>query len=84
VFQSLAAPTAHGRGTFLTGVEASYVFVKPLGLGHVDSIKLSANVTNLTGIRGWSTAVVTSNSGGYQAYPIAPRMAFVTLSAKLD
>jgi hypothetical protein len=71
-------------GTFLTGVEASYVFVKPLGLGHVDSIQLSANVTNLTGIRGWSTAVVTSNSGGYQAYPIAPRMAFVTLSAKLD
>jgi hypothetical protein len=51
---------------------------------HVDSIKLSANVTNLTGIRGWSTAVVTSNSGGYQAYPIAPRMAFVTSSAKLD
>jgi len=71
-------------GTFLTGVAASYLFVKPLGLGHVDSIKLSANVTNLTGIRGWSTAVVTSNSGGYQAYPIAPRMAFVTLSAKLD
>ena len=41
-------------------------------------------VTNLTGVHGWSTAVVTSNSGGYQAYPIAPRMAFVTLSAKLD
>ena len=75
---------ARSGATFLTGVEASYVFVKPLGLGHVDSIKLSANVTNLTGIPGWSTAVVTSNSGGYQAYPIAPRMAFVTSSAKLD
>jgi iron complex outermembrane receptor protein len=71
-------------GTFLTGLEASYVFERPLGLGHVDSIKLSANVTNLTGIRGVSTAVVTSNSGGYQAYPIAPRMGFLTVSAKLD
>jgi iron complex outermembrane receptor protein len=71
-------------GTFLTGLEASYLFAKPLGLGHVDSIKLSANVTNLTGIRGWSTVTVTSNSGGYQAYPLAPRMVFVTVSAKLD
>jgi hypothetical protein len=25
--------------------------------------------------------VVTSTSGGYQAYPIAPRMGFVTLQA---
>jgi hypothetical protein len=71
-------------GTFLTGLEASYLFEKPLGLGHVDSIKLSANVTNLTGIRGVSTAVVTSNLGGYQAYPIAPRMFFLTVSAKLE
>jgi iron complex outermembrane receptor protein len=71
-------------GTFLTGLEASYLFEKPLGLGHVDSIKLSANVANLTGIRGVSTAVVTSNSGGYQAYPIAPRMFFLTVSAKLE
>jgi iron complex outermembrane recepter protein len=71
-------------GTFLTGLEASYLVDRPLGLGHVDSIKLSANVTNLTGIRGVSTAVVTSNSGGYQAYPIAPRMFFLTVSAKLE
>jgi iron complex outermembrane receptor protein len=71
-------------GTFLTGLEASYVFDRPLGNRFVQDIKLSANVTNLTGIRGVSTAVVTSNSGGYQAYPIAPRMFFVTVSAKLE
>jgi hypothetical protein len=28
-----------------------------------------------------STAVVTGNSGGFQAFPIPPRMAFVTLDA---
>ena len=43
--------------------------------------KISANVTNIGGIKGVSTAVVTANSGNYQAYPIAPRMAFVTLAA---
>jgi iron complex outermembrane receptor protein len=71
-------------GTFLTGLEASYVFDRPLGNSLLQDIKVSANVTNLTGIRGVSTAVVTSNSGGYQAYPIAPRMFFVTVSAKLE
>ena len=71
-------------GTFLTGLEASYVFDRPFGAGVVQNIKLSANVTNLGGIRGVSTAVVTSNSGGYQAYPIAPRMGFLTLSAQFD
>jgi len=79
-----AAVLVNVGGTFLTGLEASYLFEKPLSFGHVDSIKLSANVTNLTGIRGVTTAVVTSNSLGYQAYPIAPRMFFVTVSAKLD
>jgi hypothetical protein len=71
-------------GTFLTGLEASYVFDRPFGAGVVQNIKLSANVTNLGGIHGVSTAVVTSNSGGYQAYPIAPRMGFLTLSAQFD
>jgi hypothetical protein len=71
-------------GTFLTGLEASYIFDRPLGNGFLQDIKVSANVTNLTGVRGVSTAVVTSNSGGYQAYPIAPRMFFVTVSAKLE
>jgi iron complex outermembrane receptor protein len=67
-------------GTFLTGLEASYDFNQPVGW--LKDIRLSANVTNLGGIRGVSTAVVTSNTGGYQAYPVAPRMGFLTLAAK--
>ena len=69
-------------GTFLTGLEASYSFDRPFGGDVLKNIKVSANITNLGGIRGVSTAVVTSNTGGYQAYPIAPRMAFLTVSAK--
>lgn len=69
-------------GTFLTGLEASYIFDRPFGGDLLKDIKVSANITNLGGIRGVSTAVVTSNTGGYQAYPIAPRMAFLTVSAK--
>jgi hypothetical protein len=69
-------------GTFLTGLEASYLFDRPFGGDVLKNIKVSANVTNLGGIRGVSTAVVTSNTGGYQAYPVAPRMAFLTVSAK--
>jgi iron complex outermembrane receptor protein len=71
-------------GTFLTGLEASYVIDRPFGAGVVKDIKVSANVTNLGGIRGVSTAVVTSNSGGYQAYPIAPRMGFITIAAQFE
>ena len=71
-------------GTFLTGLETSYVFDKPFGAGFIEDIRLSANVTNLGGIHGVSTAVVTSNSGGYQAYPIAPRMGFLTVSARFN
>jgi iron complex outermembrane recepter protein len=68
-------------GTFLTGLEASYSFGDG-GIAWMKDFKVSANVTNLAGIRGVSSAVVTSNSGGYQAYPIAPRMFFLTLGAK--
>jgi iron complex outermembrane recepter protein len=71
-------------GTFLTGLEASYLIERPFGTGVVKNIKVSANVTNLGGIRGVSTAVVTSNSGGYQAYPIAPRMGFITIAAQFE
>jgi OOP family OmpA-OmpF porin len=48
----------------------------------VEEFKLSGNITNLTGVKGVSTAVVTGASGGYQGFPIAPRMFFVTLAAK--
>ena len=66
--------------TFVMGLEASYKFQVPAN-AYVRTTKLSLNVTNLADTKGVSTAVVTSASGGYQAYPIAPRMWFVTLQA---
>ncbi len=68
--------------TFLLGLEGSYTFDTPFGDGLLQEFKLSGNITNLTDIKGVSTAVVTSNSGGYQAFPLPPRMFFVTLAAK--
>ena len=50
---------------------------------YLQRLKISANVTNLADISGVSTIVVTGSSGGYQAYPIAPRMFFVTVAAGL-
>jgi outer membrane receptor protein involved in Fe transport len=67
-------------GTFLAGLEASYNF-DMIG-SYLKSARLSVNVTNLGNTKGISTAVVTGNSGGYQGYPIAPTMGFVTLAAK--
>lgn len=64
----------------LWGLEASYNFDLP-AQGRLKAAKVSLNVTNLTDEKGVSTANVTSNSGGYGAFPIAPRMAFVTVSA---
>ena len=64
--------------TYLVGLEASYRiddFVAP----YLRSAKISANITNLTDKKGVSTVVITSASGGYQGYPIPPRMVFVTL-----
>jgi outer membrane receptor protein involved in Fe transport len=66
--------------TFLLGLEASYRFDLPQ-TGWVKGAKISVNVINLTDAKGVSTLVVTSTSGGYQAYPIAPTMGFVTLEA---
>jgi hypothetical protein len=68
--------------TFVLGLEGSYTFDGPSLPGFMREFKLSANVTNLADIKGVSTAVPTSNSGGYQAYPLPPRMIFVTLGAK--
>lgn len=68
------------KSTFMVGLEASYRFdVSPISWAK--GVKLSANITNLGDIKGVSTAVVTGNSGGYQAFPIPPRMFFVTLDA---
>jgi outer membrane receptor protein involved in Fe transport len=66
--------------SFVLGAEASYEFPVP-GHGWLHGAKLSANITNLTNTKGISTIVVTSTSGGYQSYPLAPVMGFVTLEA---
>ncbi len=66
--------------TFVLGLEASYRFHIE-ALSWLKTSKISANVTNLTNTKGVSTAVVTSNSGGYQAYPLPPIMGFLTLQA---
>jgi len=68
------------KSTFMLALQASYRFTLPEG-GRLKAATVSVNVTNLNDIKGVSTAVVTGNSGGYQAFPIAPRMAFVTLDA---
>jgi hypothetical protein len=68
------------KSNYLVGLEASYTFDLPQG-HMLKGARISANVTNLGDIKGVSTAVVTSNSGGYQAFPIPPRQAFVTLDA---
>ena len=73
-FNDLSVP-----GTFLVGLEASYRIEAPPSW--MKSAKISANLTNLGNTKGVSTAVVTGNSGGYQGYPIAPTMGFVTLQA---
>ena len=68
------------KSTFMLALQASYRFTLPDG-GRLKAAKVSVNVTNLNDIKGVSTAVVTGNSGGYQGFPIPPRMAFVTLDA---
>ncbi|RAK51559.1 TonB-dependent receptor [Phenylobacterium deserti] len=65
--------------TFTVDLQASYRF--ELSDGPVKNLRLSVNVTNLTDETGVSTAAVTGNSGGYAAFPLAPRMGFITLEA---
>ena len=75
------------KSTFTLGFEASW---KLPALPMTKSAKLSLNVTNLTDEKGVSTIApgsvnVTATGGlttGYATYPLAPRMAFVTLQAK--
>ena len=68
--------------TFVMGLEASYNF--EMGdQEFLHKLKLSGVVTNLADTKGVSTAVVTGASGGYQAFPLSPRMFFLTVSAGL-
>jgi iron complex outermembrane receptor protein len=68
------------KSTFLVGLEASYRFDVG-GSSWMKAARISANITNLFDRKGISTANVTGNSGGYAAFPLAPRMGFVTLAA---
>jgi len=68
------------KSMFLVDLEASYTFEVPAD-GVLKGARATINVTNLFDKKGVSTAVVTGNSGGYNAFPQAPRMGFVTLSA---
>ncbi len=69
------------KSTFQLGLEASYSLPAP-PVPYVKAARISLNVINLNNDRGVSTAVVTGASGGYQAFPLTPREAFVTLQAK--
>jgi hypothetical protein len=64
----------------MLGLEASYKIASDPG-ALLKTWRVSGNITNLNGITGVTTANVTGNSGGYTAYPIAPRMFFLTLAA---
>ena len=68
------------KSYFLVGLQASWNLesMKP---EWAKSAKISANVTNLGNTKGVMTAGVTGNSGGYNAFPIPPRMGFVTIAA---
>jgi len=68
------------KSTFQVGLEGSYRFTVPSGY-YVRGAKLSLNVLNLTDVKGVSALNITSASGGYTAYPIAPTQVFVTLQA---
>ena len=69
------------KSTFIVNLEASYTFAAP-PVPFVKSTQISFNVTNINNDHGVSTAVVTGASGGYQAFPLAPRMFFGTIAAK--
>jgi hypothetical protein len=53
----------------------------PDGILPLRKVELALNVTNLTGEKGVSTLSIGSATNSYSAYPIAPRQAFVTLTA---
>jgi hypothetical protein len=61
-------------------LEASYKIPTPVDF-RLKTPMVRVNVTNLTDTKGVSTVVVGAASGTYNTYPIAPIMAFLTLSA---
>jgi len=69
------------KAMMLVDLQASYSFDVADG-GVLKGLRLTGNVTNLFDKKGVSTAGVTSNSGGFTAFPQPPRQGFITLSAE--
>jgi iron complex outermembrane recepter protein len=68
------------KSMMLVDLQAGYTF-DMADKGLVKGLRVTGNVTNLFDKKGVSTAGVTSNSGGYTAFPQAPRMGYLTVSA---
>ena len=68
--------------SFLTGLEASYTFDDGT-VEYLKKLRISGNITNLGDVKGISTITVTGANGGFQGFPIPPRMFFVTVGAAL-
>lgn len=60
------------------GLNAGYTFHN---IPHVRDLRIQGNITNLTNEKGWSTLGTNQASGQYTAFPIAPRMFFITVQA---
>jgi iron complex outermembrane receptor protein len=71
-------------GQFQLGLEASYTF-DDVGIEEIKKFKVSGNILSATDTHGISTINVPGSptSGGYSAYPLSPRMIFVTIGASL-
>lgn len=64
----------------LFSLNAGYKFYH---IPHISSLNIQGNITNLTNEKGWSTVSTTQTSGQFSAYPIAPRMFFLTIGVTL-
>ncbi|MFT8777979.1 MAG: TonB-dependent receptor, partial [Gluconacetobacter liquefaciens] len=69
----------HVGGYALFSLNAGYTIH---GIPHVRGLKIQGNITNLTNTKGWSTLSIGNASTTYSAYPIAPRMYFLTVGAE--
>ncbi|MCX2563532.1 TonB-dependent receptor [Acetobacter thailandicus] len=68
----------HASAYALFSLNAGYNIT---GIPHVRNLRIQGNVTNLTNEKGWSTINANNASGQYTAFPIAPRMYFLTISS---
>lgn len=62
----------------LFSLNAGYTIHK---IPRIPALHIQGNITNLTNEKGWSTVSTTQTAGQFSAYPIAPRMFFLTVGA---